>query len=309
MRVVLETTHLSHIGGAENYLMRLAMALDDRSSFYIEANWPSDFNRYNGFGRKFEPYSGMWEPDVYIHCSHFSRSAPIGHRNYEVCLFPKVALKPEGYDGVISICDYTASYVQQLWGMESVVIEPCVDPSLYSIAPKEKKIVSIGHFFEEEDGHSKNQHILAEAFTLTGEGYELVLIGNSNRGDENYLRKVRKASNGKRIRIEANADQSFVKKELSTASHLWHANGFQRSDPAQTEHFGIIALEAIASGVVPIVHKSGGCASIDGVNTWEQPEDLGRLTRLVQGIPSLSPRYTVGHFNQGVGRWLSSISI
>lgn len=311
MRVVLETTHLAPIGGAENYLMNLAMVLDDLTEFYVVHNWPERFNEYVGFYRKFKRYSGTFEPEVYLHCSHFVRGYPIGKRNYSVVLFPKPELAPTGYDGAIPICDFTDRWTKKLWGVKNTyVIEPCVHEELFAEAqktPKEKKIVSIGHFFEEDDGHSKNQHILAEAFDLSQDGFKLVLIGSSGQRDTEYIGKVRKASRGKAIDIKVNADHATIKAELSTSSFLWHANGYGRSNPAQTEHFGIIAIEALASGVQPIVHASGGCSEIPGVLSWERPEDLNRLTRHYQGVPRLNRRFTADAFRARVEGFLKTL--
>lgn len=301
MRVVVHTTHLASIGGAENYMMRLAMALDRVADVEVVENWPDEFVKFNGFGKKFKTYNGLYKPDIFIHCSHFSPFPPIGKLNFAVSLFPKAELKPVGYDGVIAICEYSAIWTERYWEFQSFVLHPAIDNTLYVVGEKNKKIVSMGHFFEEKDGHSKNQHILAEAFSGL-EGYELVLIGNASTADQAYVRKVREFSKGKNIRIETNKTSDFVKAELSSATHLWHANGYNRTDPGQTEHFGIIVLEAIASGVVPIVHNSGGACEIAGI-TWDIPSDLPRLTREHQSVPVLDEKYTVPFFERKVEQW------
>ena len=310
MRVVLDSTHLGPVGGGENYLMRLAMALDKLSDFYINRNFSPKFKEFNGFGAAFKEYNGLFKPDIYIRASHFSSSYPIGDKNFSVVFFPKKELTPQGYDGVVAICDYSARYCAEYWSPKRIdVIYPCIDVSLYSnSSEKRNQIISIGHFFQEKDGHSKNQHILCQAFTskLAEKGFELVLVGNSNPGDEPYIRKVRKFADGKNIRIEINKDDKYLKTELSRSKYLWHANGYGRSDPAQTEHFGIIVLEAIASGAIPIVHESGGAREIAGI-TWRQPAELESLTLEGVGAPSLGEQYTVEYFNRSVEKWLGSI--
>jgi glycosyltransferase involved in cell wall biosynthesis len=308
VKVVLETTHLAPIGGAENYLMRLAETLDEISDFSVVHNWPEDFRRYNGFGKQFKVYDGLSQPDIFIHCSHFRRAFPIGRRNYAVALFPKVPLKPIGYDGVISICEYSARWVRTYWGTDSFVLYPCIDPKLYCMEKKERQIVSIGHFFEEEDGHSKNQKVLVDAFSEL-DGYKLILIGNANRQDKSYLRKVRRAASEKNVEIIENATNDEVKSYLAKSSHLWHANGFGRTDPAQTEHFGIIVLEAIASGAVPIVHASGGAQEISGAVPWSRPEELPKLTLERTEQPKLDGKYTVTYFRKQVAKWLESVPL
>jgi glycosyltransferase involved in cell wall biosynthesis len=312
--VVLDTDHVGPVGGGENYLVRLADALDKVSEFYVVRHPHETFAKFNGFGGKYERYSGLFVPDIYIHASHFTKAYPIGKKNFQVCFFPKVELKPDGYDGVISICDYTAKWVETYWGMKSDIIYPCIDESLYSSPPgKLKQIVSIGHFFEEENGQSKNQHILVSAFSksLQDAGYTLLLIGNANPNDFPYVNKVKQCAEGKAVRVEINKDNRFLRQELSRSQFLWHGNGYGRTSPAEAEHFGIIVLEAIASGVIPIVHASGGASEIAKL-TWDKPEQLAELTLAGGGyselrLQKLEDKYTLPFFNKRVEEWLKSI--
>ena len=55
---------------------------------------------------------------------------------------------------------------------------------------------------------------------------------------------------------------------------MLHAIGYGRTDPAQTEHFGLVAVEALLSGVQPIVHRSGGCKDIPGVLTYDRFDEI-----------------------------------
>jgi glycosyltransferase involved in cell wall biosynthesis len=130
-----------------------------------------------------------------------------------------------------------------------------------------------------------------------------------NHGDEKYVSKVRQLAQGKNVRIEINRDFNAVKSELSTATHFWSANGYGRTDPAQVEHFGIVVLEAIASGAIPIVHKSGGAPDIDGAITWERPEELADLTLSNVSAPQLSEKFTLNHFKESVEKWLKYASM
>lgn len=311
MTIVLNTTHLGSVGGGENYLMRLAIALDDISDFSVVHNWPKEFEQNNGFYRSFKQYDGFSKPDVYLYCSHFYAGAPIGKRNFMVSFFPKQSLRPAGvWDGCISICDYTAKYVKSYWSLSSDVIYPCIEPSLYSVGKKSRKIISIGHFFEEADGHSKNQHVLIDIYRNDPrlQNYELVLIGSANAGDEKYINKLRSLAQGINCRIEINRDGAFVRKELSTASHLVSLNGYGRTDPSQVEHWGLLYLEAIASGVVPIGHKSGGYAEIDGIVAWERPEEIGKLITSNVSCPPFQQKFRIESFNESVKAWLSKLS-
>jgi glycosyltransferase involved in cell wall biosynthesis len=310
MRVVLNPTyHVGPVGGGENYLMRLASALDDISDFYITSNFHPLFKEYNGFGKTFRVWDWVTKPDIYLFASHGMPMVGMGRKNFAVTFFPTRESRPKTRpDGVIAICPYSERHVKQSWEVDSPthVIYPAIDPALYARTEKKKKIISIGHFFEEQDGHSKNQHILAQAFDGL-DGYELLLAGNATNSDTAYVRKVRRAAEGKNIRIEINRSNGFLKAELGSSSHFWHANGYNRSEPHQTEHFGIVVLEAIASGVVPIVHASGGAAEIAGI-TWTRPEELSEITLRSSQVPELHERYTLRRFQSEVQEWLNSVS-
>lgn len=313
MRVVLDTTHLGAIGGGENYLMRFAIALNELCDFYVCRNWSKEFFDFNGFYKEFKVYDGMFQPDVYIFSSYQANTIPIGKKNVSIDFYPSKQ-KPSGFDMFVSICDYSANIENEKWGVSPHVIEPCVDKLLFEAGrEKRKQIVSIGHFFEEPDGHSKNQHILCEAFTKDIEdlGYELILIGNAHSQDRLYVNKVREAAEGKRIRLEINKHSQFVRDTLAESYFYWHANGYGRTNPSQTEHFGIVVLEAIASKCIPVVHQSGGAREIDGVISWNTPEELTKFTlEAIQDYwraPRLNERYTVRAFNERVAKWTKSL--
>ena len=103
-----------------------------------------------------------------------------------------------------------------------------------------------------------------------------------------------------------------VAKQYPSAKFLIHANGYGRSDPAQTEHFGIVAIEAMLSGVQPIVHNSGGCREIEGVWTWDNWDDLTHLiqraTNPVQ-LREFGKAYNPERMAQAVGECLRGVMV
>ena len=300
MRIVLDTTHRGPIGGGENYMVRLALALDQIGDLAVTHPFHPYFPEFNGFGKEFKLYSGLYKPDLYVACSYSSDFYPLGHRNLLVTFFPRKTAQHSGFDRVVAICPYSARYVFEYWGRNADVLEPCIDPTLFRAGgEKEKLIVSIGHFFREADGHSKNQDILIEAFDGLP-GYKLALYGNAHSLDDRlYVQRCRDRIRGKNVEIHLNKPHTALKEALARAEYLWHGNGYGRTDPAQTEHFGIIVLEALASGVVPIVHDSGGVRDIAPL-AWREPGELRELTLGRRPVIALSERHTIPFFNKQV---------
>jgi glycosyltransferase involved in cell wall biosynthesis len=308
MKVVLDTTHLGAIGGGENYLMRLSLALREVSDFYVMENFHPYFPEFNGFGDTFEVYNGLFKPDLYIHSSYSSVGRPIGRRNASVVFFPKKNLVPNNFDSVVAICDYSSRYILEYWGREAFVLEPCIQPSLFTPGRKEDLIISVGHFFKEADGHSKNQDVLIEAFQDLP-GYKFELYGNAQTlEDKVYVQYCKEKARGKNVEILLNKPHKDIRNAFARAKYLWHGNGYGRSDPAQTEHFGIIVLEAIASGCIPIVYNSGGASEI-APYTWEKPGELSTAVRTGGEVPGLRKQFTVPYFNKKVAKWLKDVSM
>jgi glycosyltransferase involved in cell wall biosynthesis len=308
--VLLETCHVSSIGGGENYLMRLAMALDNCSDFYMMNNISPEFTLLNGFGKQFKTFNNDFQPDIHIQCNYNCLVEPKGKINILLTFFPKkdVVINGKMFDKVLTICKYSQTWVKNYWNYESDIIYPAIDISNYKNNPiKKHQIVSLGHFFFEEDGHSKNQHILISIFKNLP-NYKLILIGNAYASDMGYVNECQQFANGYDVEFYFNADFNFIKQTLANSEFLWHANGYLRTDPSQTEHFGIVVLEALASGCVPIVHNSGGAKDIEHSYVWNTPEDLIERTinlYSIHPIPTFPEKYTLDYFNQEVVKWLN----
>jgi glycosyltransferase involved in cell wall biosynthesis len=313
--VFLDTCHTGAIGGGENYLMRFAIELGKHADVYVRQNWDYQFYVANGFWQLFPVFEGKFKPDIHIQCNHNDIKHPIGKYNVIVTFFPKQTLSASYsnfinlIDEVITICDYSAKYVGMYWFKKSTILYPSIDTTQYYVTDKKNQIVSIGHFFQEFDGHSKNQHILIEALRQLS-NYRLVLIGNVYSNDVEYLHKCQNMCSGLDVEFVLNCSAERVRNILAESKFLWHANGYGRINPAQTEHFGIIALEALASNCIPFVHDSGGCRDIQGVVTWLSIRDLVENTKLLSGdttapLSAFPEQYTLPHFKSEVEKWIS----
>jgi glycosyltransferase involved in cell wall biosynthesis len=173
----------------------------------------------------------------------------------------------ESYDVVASNSPYTARWVRELWGRESVVLPPPVQ--LRRPGAKRPIILSVGRFFPESGGHSKNQLRLVEAFRIAVEqgldGWELHLVGGCTNEHRGYVEQVRRAAVGLPVRFHVNARGQDLDRLYEGASVFWHAAGFgqdEQAHPDRFEHFGIGVVEAMSAGAVPMVYEKGGPADI-----------------------------------------------
>lgn len=186
------------------------------------------------------------------------------------------------FNHVVCNSNFTKSFIDKTYGVESEILYPPVDVYLFSSGKKENIILSVGRFLSPLN--PKKQEVLVEAF-IKGKftGWQLVLIGGGNA--ESF-----KVSDGKNIKVIINSDLNTLKDYYSRAKIYWHAAGFGEdlnAYPEKAEHFGISTVEAMAAGCVPIVFSGGGQVEIvkDKVNgfLWQSVDQLVALTRKIIG--------------------------
>lgn len=194
------------------------------------------------------------------------------------------------FNYVICNSHFTKFFIDKTYDINSLVIYPPVDLSNFKTEMKEKIILSVGRFGNEQL-HPKKQEILIEVFKEVYKSFpdwKLILAGQAKKEDYRYLRKLKKVARGLGIRILENITFSELKNYYSKSSIYWHATGFGKDElkfPEKMEHFGISTVEASASGAVPIVIGKGGQKEIihdekDGL-LWQTKSELLEKTTLI----------------------------
>lgn len=179
-------------------------------------------------------------------------------------------------DVVMTNSSWTQAHVSSLWGSGrrtagknepiSVVYPPCaveelesvIDVSEASEKKREKVLLYIAQFRPE-----KNHQMIVEAFadfvksgTEAAEGAKLELIGSVRAGGEDsklvYKLRVlcRELQIDDRVTFSIDAPWELVLDRLQKSTV--GVNGMWN------EHFGIGVVEYLASGLIPVVHDSGG---------------------------------------------------
>ena len=193
------------------------------------------------------------------------------------------------YTRYLANSDFTAGWVERLWGVEADVLYPPVRPS---VAPGEKQrlILVLGRFFDPSFGHSKKQHELLATFRELHRagrlpGWRMAIVGGCDATNRDYALAVKRDARGLPIEVHVNATGSVVERLLGEATLYWHGAGLGEDPerhPERFEHFGISVVEAMAAGAVPLVFAAAGPAEIvqDGVNGlhWTTLQQLADLT-------------------------------
>jgi glycosyltransferase involved in cell wall biosynthesis len=103
--------------------------------------------------------------------------------------------------------------------------------------------------------------------------------------DDDYYRALQAEAAGLPVELIVGANRSTVESCLAQSKVFWHAAGFgvdENESPNSLEHFGIVTVEAMAAGCIPVVYAKGGQREIveHGVSGfhWTRIEDLQAYT-------------------------------
>ena len=223
---------------------------------------------------------------------------------------------------IASNSKYTASFVRKLYGRDDVqVIPPGIDIERYIFKPGEGRyFLSVNRFVPYKNlelaiyAHSE----LVKSLEI---GVELVLAGSTVKGYEWYPAKLKslaeKLGTGDLVRFKSNVgDEELLQLYANSIAILY--------TPLE-EHFGIVPLEAMASGKPVIVSNSGGPAEtvVNGVTGFRLPPEPkiwarkmallleNRALRLNMGLKARSlveKRFSSKYFVETVAKILKKLA-
>ena len=198
----------------------------------------------------------------------------------------------ETYEIKLSISRYTQEWTRRRWGVDSQVLYPPADND-FTPAPKENLILSVGRFSVR--GTLKRQMELTRAFgdlksTELGNDWNYLCAGavSEDSGEQSYLQNVQALGESVGAQVVAGMPWPQLKRHYESAKIFWHAAGYKVDEarhPFAVEHFGIVVVEAMAAGCVPVVINKGGPAEIvqHGINgfLWDTLDELKSYTQLL----------------------------
>jgi glycosyltransferase involved in cell wall biosynthesis len=348
VRIGLYDPHLATLGGGERYFLSIleeAVRLPGASVTLLSPE-RVERSRFHRFGINVDDAVFGWEragdSEVTAASRHLDLLVvlandvpPLSHarRSVAVIQFPHrshtgprgQALRALGlskarpalrsYRRFLCYSEFAREHIRGRLGVNAVVVPPPVEAAAVTTTVKEPVILSVGRFFS--DWHSKNQHVLVEAFAeLEAPGWSLVLAGGGD--DAAYVERVRRAARGLPVELRLDVPREELLRLYARAGLYWHAAGYgqdERRHPERLEHFGITTVEAMAHGVVPLVYPAGGSAELveDGETGrwWRTPAELVERTaaligkererdRLAVAAQAASGRYSPDRFRNSI---------
>ena len=205
----------------------------------------------------------------------------------------------DSYQTKTAISHFTQIWAKRRWNIDCQLIYPPVETDFIR-HPKLNMILSIGRFAIEGEGHSKRQREMLEVFrtrlstTLTD--WEYFSVGNVGSSIEHkaFFDELVREGAESHAQLQANLKRSEVRHLLQRAKIFWHAAGYGEAEdsyPELAEHFGIVTVEAMAAGCVPVVINKGGQKEIveHGVSGFlcENLEEFSEYTLLLASDEAL----------------------
>jgi len=200
-------------------------------------------------------------------------------------------VKLKRIDTIICNSRFTKGFIDKEYGVKSEVVYPPVGVKEFKPGKKEDIILSVGRFSRLMQ--AKRQDVLIDGFKQTRKGdksrlisrYKLILAGGTDVGKDEAFEKLKKEARGQPIEIIENPPFTELKKLYAQAKIFWHAAGFgtdENKEPEKVEHFGIVTVEAMAAGCVPVVINKGGQPEIVSHNLngllWNSKQELVKQT-------------------------------
>lgn len=297
MRIGISSPYLDSFGGGERYMLTIASCLAKEHA--VEVFWPDekikriakdrlaiDLGRVEVIPEESQNYDLLiFLSDGSIPLSftknnivHFQR--PFQNVGGETILNKIKLLK---INKVICNSEFTKKFIDQEYGVKSIIIYPPVDVKKFAPRRKSNTILSVGRFHP-----AKKQFEMIEMYKriIKGlNGWRLILTGGLLGQDKEYYSRLRALANDKDVEILPNVEFVELVRLYGKAKIYWHATGYgedEEKNPAAMEHFGITTVEAMAAGCVPITFRGGGQKEIikhthNGF-LWETSGELKKYT-------------------------------
>jgi glycosyltransferase involved in cell wall biosynthesis len=200
------------------------------------------------------------------------------------------------YQRIICISDFSEIYVRHWWGEDLPVrtLPPPISDSHMkatgiSFEGKEKIILNVGRF--NIHGHCKRQLEAIRCFQemlfreIIDDGWQLFCVGNLNNSPENveYVETCRREA-GANVCIETDVSFSRLQGLYRRAAALWQFTGSHLKSgetPQYCEHLGLVAMDSMCYGTIPMVYQRSGVAFVINHATsgfiFETTDELARI--------------------------------
>jgi len=194
-----------------------------------------------GFDYLYYPERYLYNPYLRI----YSRPLELATRA-SVSLFKRLDCKPL----ILTNSRFSGAIIRRKLGVKAVVLYPPVDVERYLPLSRHRErdnvVVTIGRLEP-----MKNLDIVLEVAKEVREAKFIILgAGYSSNYYATLVKKARDYGLEGRVKILLNVSEEQKMEILKKAKVYLH--------PTKHEHFGTAVVEAMSSGLIPVVHRSGG---------------------------------------------------
>jgi glycosyltransferase involved in cell wall biosynthesis len=171
------------------------------------------------------------------------------------------------YRRAIAISEFSREWTQRRWGLDCTVVYPPVDVG-FAERRKDNLILSVSRFnLRARKKQLEMMRAFSELEAANLRGWSYASVGGLNATPDNhaYFDVVRRAGAASGASVAANLSRPELTRLLERARIFWHAMGLDEDTdrhPERAEHFGIVTVEAMAAGAVPVVINKGAQAEI-----------------------------------------------
>jgi glycosyltransferase involved in cell wall biosynthesis len=203
--------------------------------------------------------------DIFINAEHAHWVEPKAKRNVMICHFPlKIdrGTHKEKYDKLFCNSNYGKKWIKKWWDLDAEVLYPFTNFELVNNDNRENWILSVSRITPQ-----KQQIKMIEIFKRLNPqlpGWELIIAGATKGFCPGwYYKELTEAIEG--VTLYFDVPEEKIKELYSKSKIFWHLCGMgvnEEKEPQLLEHFGLVVVEAMRSGCVPIVYHGGGHTDI-----------------------------------------------
>ncbi len=201
----------------------------------------------------------------------------------------------DSYALKLSISHFVRDWTLVRWGVPSQVLYPPADTH-FEVVPKDDLVISVGRFAV--GGVLKRQLEMMQTWanlqrddaSPVPEEWQYLSTGSARTAGEEqiYVQNLRAMGEDCNATVTPNLEWRELQELYGRAKIFWHAAGYSVDEtryPQEVEHFGIVTVEAMAAGCVPLVFNKGGQPEIvlHGVSgfVWNTLDELKQYTSLL----------------------------
>lgn len=156
---------------------------------------------------------------------------------------------------------FTKYYFEEYWGKEGRVLYPPLTINGITdadVVHKEDIIIAVSRLVP--DKKIMEMIRVFKKLVSRAKSYKFVIIGAPNYKYESYYHQICDSIRGFPIEVHSDVSNAELSEWYKKSKIFWHAKGYgiENSDPMDMEHFGMVTVEAMINGCVPVVIDKAG---------------------------------------------------